>query len=84
MEEQEEIVTQVQSLLTLADTIEVKVEVAKKRVDKLTESILVKAFNGKLIPQDPNDEPAEELLKRIKNEQKNMSIKKVTKKKSKP
>ncbi len=26
---------------------------------------LTKAFRGELVPQDPNDEPAEELLKRI-------------------
>ena len=29
-------------------------------------SILNKAFEGKLLPQDPNDEPAEILLQRIK------------------
>jgi len=33
--------------------------------DKLTQSILAKAFRGELVPQDPNDEPASELLKRI-------------------
>jgi len=32
----------------------------------LEQSILKKAFAGQLVPQDPNDEPAEELLKRIK------------------
>jgi type I restriction enzyme S subunit len=31
-------------------------------------SILKQAFEGKLVPQDPNDEPASELLKRIKLE----------------
>ena len=31
----------------------------------LSQSILKKAFEGRLVPQDPNDEPASELLKRI-------------------
>lgn len=34
-------------------------------VDRLDQSILDKAFSGKLVPQDPADEPASELLKRI-------------------
>ena len=34
---------------------------------KLQLSILEKAFQGRLVPQDPNDEPAEILLERIKN-----------------
>ncbi len=33
---------------------------------KHTQSILAKAFRGELVPQDPNDEPASELLNRIK------------------
>lgn len=53
---------------TLADTLEEKIEAAKKRVDKLTQSILAKAFRGELVPQDPNDESAEKLLERIKSE----------------
>ena len=46
----------------------INVEVAKKRVDKLTQSILSKAFRGELVEQDPNDESAEVLLERIKGE----------------
>lgn len=34
----------------------------------LTQSILAKAFRGELVPQDPNDEPATELLERIRRE----------------
>ena len=39
---------------------------AKAQIDKLTPSILAKAFRGELVPQDPNDEPAERLLERIR------------------
>ncbi|MCZ8314397.1 restriction endonuclease subunit S [Phreatobacter sp.] len=35
---------------------------------KLDQAILAKAFRGELVPQDPNDEPASDLLKRIKAE----------------
>jgi len=38
----------------------------------LTQSILAKAFRGELVPQDPNDEPATELLKRITEEKEKM------------
>ena len=69
LKEQTEIVSQVGSLFTLADTLEEKIEAAKKRVDKLTQSILSKAFRGELVPQDSNDESAEKLLERIKAEQ---------------
>ena len=34
---------------------------AEMRVDKLTVSILAKAFRGELVPQDPNDESVEKL-----------------------
>lgn len=81
LEEQKEIVSQVESLFSLADTLEEKIEAAKKRVDKLTQSILAKAFKGELIPQDPNDEPAEMLLERIKAEQEKEKPKKTRKKK---
>lgn len=66
--EQKEIVRRVESLFTLADTVEKQYLEAKKRTDRLTQSILAKAFRGELVPQDPNDEPAEELLKRIQAE----------------
>jgi type I restriction enzyme S subunit len=38
------------------------------QVDTLRQSILKGAFEGKLVPQHPNDEPAEKLLERIKAE----------------
>lgn len=38
------------------------------KIEHLRQSILKKAFEGKLVPQDPDDLPAEELLKQIKIE----------------
>jgi len=64
--EQEEIVRRVEQLFAFADQLEAKVASAKSRIDHLTQSILAKAFQGDLVPQDPNDEPASVLLERIK------------------
>ncbi len=40
------------------------------RLDTLYSTILKKALEGKLVPQDPDDEPAEILLQKIKIEKK--------------
>lgn len=64
--EQQEIVRRVDALLKTADALEARYRKAKAQVDKLTQSILAKAFRGELVPQDPNDEPASVLLERIK------------------
>jgi type I restriction enzyme S subunit len=66
--EQEEIVRRVESLFQKCDQIEARYQKAKAYTDKLTQAILAKAFRGELVPQDPNDEPAEVLLERIKAE----------------
>ena len=63
--EQKEIVRLVDNYFELADSIEEQVKKAQMRVDNLTQSILAKAFRGELVPQDPNDEPADKLLERI-------------------
>ena len=67
-EEQTEIVRRVEQLFAYADTIEQQAKAAKERVDNLTQAILAKAFRGELVPQDPNDEPAAELLRRLQAE----------------
>jgi restriction endonuclease S subunit len=64
--EQQEIVRRVEALFALADQIEARYTKAKAHVEKLTQSILAKAFRGELVPQDPNDEPASVLLEKIK------------------
>ena len=48
LEEQKAIVKKVETLFALADNLEVKVNQAQKRVDRLTQSILAKAFRGEL------------------------------------
>jgi len=63
---QQEIVRRVEGLFALADQLELRLAKAHGQVDKLTPSLLARAFAGKLVPQDPNDEPAEKLLERIK------------------
>jgi type I restriction enzyme S subunit len=63
--EQQEIVRRVERLFALADNIEQRYKKAQTFVDKLTPSLLSKAFRGELVPQDPNDEPASVLLGRI-------------------
>lgn len=69
--EQKEIIRRTNSLYELAATVEKQYSEAKKRIDRLTQSLLAKAFRGELVPQDPNDEPASELLKRIQTEREN-------------
>jgi type I restriction enzyme S subunit len=68
--EQQEIVRRVEELFTLTYKIEDRYKKAKAQVDKLTQSILAKAFRGELVPQDPNDEPASMLLERIRRDRK--------------
>ena len=83
-EEQYEIVRRIEALFMLADIIEKCVESAKIRTDKLTQSILGKAFRGELVPteaelarQEGRDyESASELLARIR-ERKEIAIPRV-------
>lgn len=52
-------------LFSFADQIEARYKRAKAHVDRLTQSILARAFRGELVPQNTNDEPATVLLERI-------------------
>jgi type I restriction enzyme S subunit len=64
--EQVEIVRRVEALFALADRIEARLTAARAQVERLTPATLAKAFRGDLVPQDPNDEPASQLLERIR------------------
>lgn len=72
LDEQKEIVRQVDKLFALADKVEEHYQKARARVDALAQSVLAKAFRGELVPQDPDDEPAEKLLQRIREEKAKM------------
>ena len=66
--EQHVIVEEVVRCLSVADEMEKAVEQSLKRAERLRQSILKRAFEGKLVPQDPSDQPASVLLERIKAE----------------
>ncbi len=63
--EQIEIVRRVELLLAFAERLEARLQAAQTATSRLTPSLLAKAFRGELVPQDPNDEPVAELLRRL-------------------
>ena len=66
--EQERIIASINKILRLIDKIECSKDSLVAEVDKFKSKILDLAIRGKLVPQDPNDEPASVLLERIKAE----------------
>ena len=63
--EQHRIVAEIERWFTLIDAIEQGKENLETSIKQAKGKILELAIHGKLVPQDPNDEPASELLKRI-------------------
>ncbi|MCK4451858.1 MAG: restriction endonuclease subunit S, partial [Anaerolineae bacterium] len=66
--EQRHIVDEIENRFPMADQIEKTVDHSLKQAERLRQSILKRAFEGKLVPQDLNDEPASVLLGRIRAE----------------
>jgi type I restriction enzyme S subunit len=68
LELQTQIVHRVESSFAWIDRLASEATGARKLIDRLDQAVLAKAFRGELVPQDPNDEPASVLLKRIRAE----------------
>ena len=66
--EQEMIAAIIEERLSTIEAAEQAIEKQLQRAARLRQSILKRAFEGKLVPQDPSDEPAERLLARIRAE----------------
>lgn len=66
--EQDRIVAEVERLLTGAAAAAADCDRALARAERLRQAILKRAFEGKLVPQDPTEEPASVLLDRIRRE----------------
>ena len=73
--EQHRIVAEAERRLSIADEVAASVDSALARAARLRQAILKRAFEGKLVPQDPNDEPASVLLERIRTERERAAAK---------
>lgn len=66
--EQIAIIQEIETRLSVCDKLEESITQSLWQAEALRQSILKKAFEGKLVPQDPNDESASVLLERIRAE----------------
>nr|HPK40302.1 restriction endonuclease subunit S [Candidatus Cloacimonadota bacterium] len=81
LKEQNQIVQEIESRLSVCENIEANIEEALEKAEALRQSILKKAFEGKLLSkevleacrQEDDWEPAAELLKRIKEDNKEVN-----------
>ena len=75
LKEQKEIVSQIEQGFSLIENTSQIIESTLQNLQTMKMSVLKQAFEGKLVPQDPNDEPASVLLERIKSTKESQSTK---------
>ena len=68
LDEQKQIVKEIEKRFEVADEAEKIITENLENAERLKQSILKKAFEGRLVPQDPTDQPASELLAQIQAE----------------
>ena len=68
MQNKKIIVNSIETSISVIENFDKTLKNSFITLKNLRQSILKYAFEGKLVPQDPNDEPAEILLERIKRE----------------
>jgi len=80
VQEQQQLVSEIERHFSIADQIEQTIEQGLKQAERLRQSILKRAFEGKLVEQNPEDEPASKLLEQIKVEKAILQAEKKVKK----
>ncbi|WP_326694339.1 restriction endonuclease subunit S [Streptomyces sp. NBC_01766] len=68
LDEQRRLISETKGRLARADRLKQLLDSAETHTTGLRRALLTEAFAGRLVPQDPQDEPAEDLLKRIRIE----------------
>ena len=66
--DQQAAIAELSRKLSLLEAADRSADSSLRRAEQLRRSLLAAAFSGKLVPQDPNDEPAEVLLEKIRAE----------------
>jgi len=80
--EQHQIVEVIENYYSILDNMETTISQSLNQTSGIRQSILKKAFEGRLVPQDPNDEPASVLLEKIKADKSKSEKEKISEKRN--